>query len=99
MTESQKRKFKIIKNQQYIFLKPSQATLLSWQITKIEKTIKNEIKKKQKHKNSKIKWQCTHSFGRFLSLPDPLSLYCFDCNQFNGTKGETIAKECITVSP
>ena len=53
MTESQKRKFKIIKNQQYIFLKPSQATLLSWQITKIEKTINNEIKKTeaQKFKN------------------------------------------------
>ena len=99
MTESQKRKFKIIKNQQYIFFKPSQATLLSWQITKIEKTINNEIKKKTEAQNSKIKWQCTHSFGRFLSLPDPLSLYCFDCNQFNGTKGETIAKECIAVSP
>ena len=55
MTESQKRKFKIIKNQQYIFLKPSQAPLLSWQITKIEKTINNEIKKKkQKHKIEKL---------------------------------------------
>ena len=54
MTESQKRKFKIIKNQQYIFFKPSQATLLSWQITKIEKTINNEIKKKQKHKIQKL---------------------------------------------
>ena len=54
MTESQKRKFKIIKNQQYIFLKPSQATLLSWQITKIEKTINNKIKKKQKHKIQKL---------------------------------------------
>ena len=54
MTESQKRKFNIIKNQQYIFLKPSQATLLSWQITKIEKTINNEIKKKQKHKIQKL---------------------------------------------
>ena len=55
--------------------------------------------KKIKAQNSKIKWPWTYSFGRFLSLPDPLSLYCFDCNQFNGTRGETIAEECLAVSP
>jgi len=43
--KKKKKKIKVIKNQQYIFLKPSQVTLLSWQITKIEKTINNEIKK------------------------------------------------------
>lgn len=59
----------------------------------------NEIKKITKAQNSKLKWPSTYSLGRFLPLPDPLSLYCFDCNQFNVTRGETIAEECVAVSP